>query len=46
MTIVSALACFNENMLADRIWSQLSLSQLIRLPFIQRFEYIMVSGDA
>ncbi|WP_242316841.1 GerAB/ArcD/ProY family transporter [Bacillus cereus group sp. BfR-BA-01489] len=46
LTIVSALSCFNENMLAHRIWSQLSLSQLITFPFIQRFEYIMVSGYA
>ena len=46
LTIVSALACFNENMLAHRIWSQLSLSQLITFPFIQRFEYNMVSGYA
>nr|WP_282082073.1 GerAB/ArcD/ProY family transporter [Bacillus cereus] len=46
LTIVSALACFNENMLAHKIWSQLSLSQLITFPFIQRLEYIMVSGYA
>ncbi|HDW3055476.1 TPA: GerAB/ArcD/ProY family transporter [Bacillus cereus] len=46
LTIISALACFSEKQLSHLIWSQLSLSQVITFPFIQRFEYLMVSAYA
>lgn len=38
LTIISVLACFSEK--------QLSLSQVITFPFLQRFEYLMVSAYA
>lgn len=43
LTIVSALTCFSEKQLSHLIWSQLSLSQVITFPFIQRFETPMVA---
>jgi spore germination protein (amino acid permease) len=46
LTFVSALACFNEQQLSHLILSQLSLSQVITFPFLQRFETLMVSTYA
>ncbi|MGH0883226.1 GerAB/ArcD/ProY family transporter [Bacillus paranthracis] len=46
LSIISALACFSEKQLSHLIWSQLSLSQVITFPFLQRFEYLIVSAYA
>ncbi|GLV62767.1 germination protein GerHB [Bacillus mycoides] len=41
-----AFAFFSEKQLLKTIWSQLSMTQVIQLPFIERLEYIAISGYA
>lgn len=43
---VLAFAFFSEKQLSQTIWSQLSMTQVIKLPFIERLEYIAISGYA
>ncbi|WP_142345017.1 GerAB/ArcD/ProY family transporter [Bacillus toyonensis] len=44
LSAVSALAIFSEEQLRYTIWSQLSMTQLIELPFLQRIDYLVISG--
>ncbi|EEL68577.1 spore germination protein [Bacillus mycoides] len=41
-----AFAFFSEKQLLKTIWSQLSMTQVIQLPFIERLEYIAISAYA
>ncbi|MED3026866.1 GerAB/ArcD/ProY family transporter, partial [Bacillus wiedmannii] len=41
-----AFAFFSEKQLLKTIWAQLSMTQVIQLPFIERLEYIAISGYA
>ncbi|WP_212935948.1 spore germination protein [Bacillus hominis] len=41
-----AFSFFSEKQLLKTIWSQLSMTQVIQLPFIERLEYIAISGYA
>lgn len=41
-----AFAFFSEKQLFKTIWSQLSMTQVIQLPFIERLEYIAISAYA
>ena len=41
-----AFAFFSEKQLLKTIWPQLSMTQVIQLPFIERLEYIAISGYA
>ncbi|HDR4571803.1 spore germination protein [Bacillus cytotoxicus] len=41
-----AFAFFSENQLLQTIWPQLSMTQVIQLPFIERLEYIAISAYA
>lgn len=43
---ILAFAFFSEKQLSKTIWSQLSMTQVIKLPFIERLEYIAISGYA
>lgn len=43
---ILAFAFFSEKQLSKVIWSQLSMTQVIKLPFIERLEYIAISGYA
>ncbi|PEQ08697.1 GerAB/ArcD/ProY family transporter [Bacillus toyonensis] len=44
LSILSALAIFSEKQLMHMIWSQLSMTQTIEFPFLQRIDYLVVSG--
>ena len=46
LSTILAFAFFSEKQLSKTIWSQLSITQVIRLPFIERLEYIAISGYA
>ncbi|EJR50067.1 spore germination protein (amino acid permease) [Bacillus cereus VD107] len=39
-----AFAFFSEKQLSKTIWSQLSMTQVIQLPFIERLEYLAISA--
>ncbi|WP_002145297.1 spore germination protein [Bacillus cereus] len=41
-----AFSFFSEKQLSKTIWSQLSMTQVIQLPFIERLEYIAISAYA
>ncbi|MGH0429148.1 spore germination protein [Bacillus hominis] len=41
-----AFSFFSEKQLFKTIWSQLSMTQVIQLPFIERLEYIAISAYA
>ncbi|PES90582.1 spore gernimation protein GerH [Bacillus cereus] len=41
-----AFTFFSEKQLLKTIWSQLSITQVIQLPFIERLEYIAISAYA
>ncbi|MCW9131891.1 spore germination protein [Bacillus paramycoides] len=41
-----AFAFFSEKQLSKTIWSQLSMTQVIQLPFIERLEYLAISAYA
>ncbi|MDR4982640.1 spore germination protein [Bacillus cereus] len=41
-----AFVFFSEKQLLKTIWSQLSMTQVIQLPFIERLEYIAISAYA
>ena len=41
-----AFTFFSEKQLLKTIWSQLSMTQVIQLPFIERLEYIAISAYA
>ncbi|HDX9634386.1 spore germination protein [Bacillus cereus group sp. MYBK163-2] len=43
---ILAFTFFSEKQLLKTIWSQLSMTQVIKLPFIERLEYIAISGYA
>lgn len=43
---ILAFAFFSEKQLSKTIWAQLSMTQVIKLPFIERLEYIAISGYA
>ncbi|MBC6971395.1 spore germination protein [Bacillus sp. Xin] len=43
---ILAFAFFSEKQLLKIIWSQLAMTQVIKLPFIERLEYIAISGYA
>lgn len=43
---ILAFSFFSEKQLSKTIWSQLSMTQVIQLPFIERLEYIAISGYA
>lgn len=40
---ILAFSIFSEKQLSKTIWSQLSMTQIIRLPFVERLEYIAIS---
>lgn len=42
----SALAIFSEQQLRHTIWSQLSMTQVIEFSFLQRIDYLVISGYA
>lgn len=42
----SALAIFSEEQLRHTIWSQLSMTQVIEFSFLQRIDYLVISGYA
>ncbi|PGZ97793.1 spore gernimation protein GerH [Bacillus pseudomycoides] len=46
LSTILAFAFFSEKQLLKTIWSQLSITQVIRLPFIERLEYLAISGYA
>ncbi|MGG0240898.1 GerAB/ArcD/ProY family transporter [Bacillus rhizoplanae] len=46
LSTILAFAFFSEKQLSKTIWSQLSITQVIKLPFIERLEYIAISGYA
>ncbi|MEI4799767.1 GerAB/ArcD/ProY family transporter [Bacillus sp. FJAT-51639] len=46
LSTILAFAFFSEKQLSKTIWSQLSITQVIHLPFIERLEYIAISGYA
>ncbi|MEB8677339.1 GerAB/ArcD/ProY family transporter, partial [Bacillus cereus] len=41
--MILTLAFFSEKQLASAIWAYLSMIKIIQFPFIERFEYIIVS---
>ncbi|NWK67645.1 GerAB/ArcD/ProY family transporter [Bacillus paramycoides] len=41
---ILAFAFFSEKQLSKTIWSQLSMTQVIQLPFIERLEYLAISA--
>ncbi|MBJ8050712.1 spore germination protein [Bacillus cereus] len=43
---ILAFTFFSEKQLFKTIWSQLSMTQVIQLPFIERLEYIAISAYA
>ncbi|MGR3775590.1 spore germination protein [Bacillus paramycoides] len=43
---ILAFAFFSEKQLSKTIWSQLSMTQVIQLPFIERLEYLAISAYA
>ncbi|WP_459503280.1 spore germination protein [Bacillus sp. C1] len=43
---ILAFSFFSEQQLSKTIWSQLSMTQVIKLPFIERLEYIAICGYA
>lgn len=43
---VLAFTFFSEKQLSKIIWPQLSMTQVINLPFIERLEYLAISGYA
>ncbi|ENQ3108687.1 spore germination protein (amino acid permease) [Bacillus sp. 491mf] len=46
LSTILAFTFFSEKQLSKTIWSQLSITQVIHLPFIERLEYIAISGYA
>lgn len=46
LSVISAIAFFSEGQLSHEIWSQLSMARVIQFPFLERIEYIVVSGYA
>ncbi|WP_242217753.1 GerAB/ArcD/ProY family transporter [Bacillus cereus group sp. BfR-BA-01380] len=46
LSTILAFSFFSEKQLSKTIWSQLSITQVIHLPFIERLEYIAISGYA
>ena len=46
LSTILAFVFFSERQLSKTIWSQLSITQVIKLPFIERLEYIAISGYA
>ncbi|WP_369902197.1 spore germination protein [Bacillus manliponensis] len=43
---ILAFGFFSEKQLSKTIWSQLSMTQVVKLPFIERLEYFAISGYA
>jgi hypothetical protein len=41
--MILSLAFFSEKQLSSAIWAYLSMTKIIQLPFIERFEYIIIS---
>ncbi|CAM4152790.1 spore gernimation protein GerH [Bacillus manliponensis] len=46
LSTILAFAFFSEKQLSKTIWSQLSMTQVIQFPFIERLEYLAISGYA
>ncbi|AQY39119.1 GerAB/ArcD/ProY family transporter [Bacillus thuringiensis] len=41
--MILSLTFFSEKQLSSAIWAYLSMTKIIKLPFIERFEYIIIS---
>ncbi|MDR5023186.1 GerAB/ArcD/ProY family transporter [Bacillus thuringiensis] len=46
LSVISALAVFSKGRLSHKIWSQLSMTQVIQFSFLKRIEYLVVCGYA
>lgn len=46
LSALSALSFFSEKQLMNVIWSQLSMTQIIEFSFLQRIDFLVISGYA
>ncbi|MGE6964115.1 GerAB/ArcD/ProY family transporter [Bacillus thuringiensis] len=46
LSAITALAFFGENQLSHIIWSQLSMIQIIKFPFLERIDQLVITGYA